>query len=566
MVLAEVERMNVDRILCDHAEVAAGPAARLPCVLFFPKTLHVMPVVAVAFARWAPLAVVLLTLLSFDASALSRRDEAAVAALNQRMAAAEQRYREALVKVGNNEPAAVDESNAAIEDMEDVVAACLKQKGCQVNDQMAAFKRLLKLNADAEAQAADPADEEDDPMDPDPDHAGDIGLAADVPEAARAATLLDDRSHRFDAMVQYNPAVQAGIRRWLTDMRPSLVDSYENYEYLRQVMWPSYERAGLPEALLFGIMAKESNGKVHATSRAGAAGPMQFMYATGKRFGLGDDGTGFDTRYDPRSAAEASAAYLNERMGELNRSIEMALAAYNGGEGRALRVFQGSGGRGFWNADVYNQFPAETRDYVPMVIAAAWLFLHPKKYGLDFPRLQTKPALLKLEKPSSIYELTICLGNGGTREGYMRALRNLNPRYQADSWLPAGVTLNATARMVGLYGRYCVRGPRAELARQLVMSDPAAAVVSVGAMTPMTPTAGSPNVTPLVPGPTKVATGVPTPAKAPREHRVARGDTLVSIAQRYSCDTKTLARANGLKAPRYAIQQGQRLKLEGCTK
>src|SRR5690606_29808185 len=273
--------------------------------------------------------------------------------------------REALVKAGNAEPGAIEQSNAAIEDMEDVVAACMKQKGCQVNDQMAAFKRLLKLNADAEA-AGDEAWDEGDPMDADPDHAGDIALSADVPEAARAAALLDDRSHRFDKMVQYNPAVQAGIRRWLTDMRPSLMDSYENYEYLRQVMWPSFERAGLPEALLFGIMAKESNGKVHATSRAGAAGPMQFMYATGKRFGLGDDGTGFDTRYDPRAASEASAAYLNERLGQLNQSIEMSLAAYNGGEGRALRVYQGSGGRGFWDADVYNQFPAETRDYVPM--------------------------------------------------------------------------------------------------------------------------------------------------------------------------------------------------------
>src|SRR3546814_19851739 len=67
------------------------------------------------------------------------------------MAAAEQRYREALVKIGNAEPGAVDESNAAIEDMEDVVAACLKQKGCHVNDQVAVFKRLLKLGADAEA-------------------------------------------------------------------------------------------------------------------------------------------------------------------------------------------------------------------------------------------------------------------------------------------------------------------------------------------------------------------------------------------------------------------------------
>lgn len=515
----------------------------------------------VALARWAALAsAVSLSLLPFDAAALSRRDAAAVEALNQRMAAAEQRYREALVKIGNAEPGAVDESNAAIEDMEDVVAACLKQKGCHVNDQVAVFKRLLKLNADAEAGLDEAWD--DDPMDADPDHAAVAGLAADVPEAARAAALLDD-SHRFDDMVQYNPAVQAAIRRWLTDMRPSLMDSYENYEYLRQTMWPAFERAGLPEALLFGIMAKESNGKAHATSRAGAAGPMQFMYATGKRFGLGPDGTGFDTRYDPHASAGAAAAYLNERLGELNNSIEMSLAAYNGGEGRALRVYEKSDGRGFWNADIYNQFPAETRDYVPMVIAAAWLFLHPKQYGLDFPRVQTRPALLELEKPASIYELTICLGNGRTRDGYMRALRNLNPRYRADSWLPAGTTIRATTRIASLYRRYCVDGARAELAQQLVMSDPAAAIVHAGDTGPAT---GSPTVTAMESGPTKIATGVATPAGRPREHHVVRGDTLVSISRRYSCDTRTLARANNLKAPRYAIRQGQNLKLEGCTK
>ena len=120
-----------------------------------------------------------------------------------------------------------------------------------------------------------------------------------------------------------------------------------------------------------------------------------------------------------------------------------------------------------------------------MVIAAAWLFLHPRKYGLNFPRVQAKPALLRLDRPASIYELTICLGSGGTREGFLRALRNLNPRYQADSWLPAGTTLNATAQIVGLYGRYCVRGARAELAHQLVMSDPSAAVVQVGNAEPV---------------------------------------------------------------------------------
>jgi len=485
--------------------------------------------------------------LPFDASAISRRDQAAVAALTQRMQAAEAKYREAVVKIGNADPSGRAESDAALEDMEDVLAACTKQKGCQVSQLLTSYKRLLKQSADTEV----PADEEasDDV---------DSAFAADVPEAARAAALLNADGQRFVKMVQYNPAVQAGIRRWLTDMRGSLVTSYENYQYMRHMMWPQYERSGLPEALLFGIMAKESNGRVHSTSRAGAAGPMQFMYATGRRFGLGPDATGFDTRYDPRAAAEASASYLNERMAELNRSIELALAAYNGGEGRALRVYQGSGGRNFWEADVYNQFPPETQDYVPMVIAAAWLFLHPKEYGLTFPKVDPKPETLRLAHSSSIYQLTICMGNDGTRDGYMRALRNLNPRYEAESWLPAGTTLNATTKMVSLYNRWCTSGPRAELARTLVMSDPNSAIVRTGPVTAVAP--------PNTAMPTTVATGVPVPAKpkTPRQYRVQRGETLTSIAQKFECGTGELARANGISGPRYAIRPGQRLKLEGC--
>lgn len=527
-----------------------------------------MSLPAVASARWAPLAVaVTLILAAPQAAAVSKRDQARVDAINQSMATAEQRYREAQVKVGNNDPTGVAQSDSALEDIEDGVDACIKQKGCAVGDQIAVYKRLLKLNVDADAEVADgDGDGDIDPMDPDPDHAGDVipaGAAGAVPESAKAASLLDDHRHRFDKMVQYNPAVQAGIRRWLTDLRPSLMASHENYEVMRQQMYPSYERAGLPEALLFGIMAKESNGKVHVSSRAGAAGPMQFMPATGRRFGLGDDGTGFDTRFDPRLASQASAEYLNERMGELNNSIEMALAAYNGGEGRALRVYQTTGGRNFWEADVYNQFPAETRDYVPMVIAAAWLFLHPKQYGLRFPKSEGKPAQLRLEKPSSLYELTICLGNGGSREGYLRALRNLNPRSKPDAWLAAGTTVNATSRMAALYGRYCVKGPRALLAQQLMASDANSAIVRVGEATPV-----APPVSTYVPGvgalPTTVATGKPAKVVTASRYKVTKGDTLVSIAQKYSCDTKSLAKANGIKGPRYAIKPGQQLKLSSC--
>jgi membrane-bound lytic murein transglycosylase D len=504
-----------------------------------------------------------------DALALSKRDQAAADALNQRMQQAEARYRQGIVKIGNADPSGASEVDGALEDMEDVMAGCAKQKGCSTTTMLAAYKRLLKQNADAAASDEVPDDE-----------AGDeVGtLGADVPEAARAAALLSADGQRFVNMVQYNPAVQAGIRRWLTDMRGPLVDSYENYQYMRQLMWPQFERAGLPEALLFGVMAKESNGRVHATSRTGAAGPLQFMYATGKRFGLGDDGTGFDTRYDARASAEAAASYFNERLGELNRSIELSLAAYNGGEGRALRVYSGSGGRNFWDESVYNQFPAETRDYVPMVIAAAWLFLHPKEYGLTFPRVDTHPALLRLNKPSSIYELTICLGNRGSRDGYLRVLRNLNPRYQADSWLPAGSTLSATTHIVGLYNRWCVQGPRAELAQTLVRSDASSAIVRTG---PVTPIAAGDTASSEVEGGGVGAAGAalanvtaqaarsskpakPSKPSRPSSYTVQRGETLTEIARKFQCDTGDLAKANRLKAPRFAIRPGQKLKLAGC--
>ncbi len=514
---------------------------------------------------WPLLVGLSLLLVSHPAAAqrVSARDKAAVEALEQRMAAAEKRYRDGLTLIANSDPKGAAESDAALEDMEDVLDACLNQRGCQVHTLLAAYKRLLKSNADSGKDEAAEDDLAVDPLDDGSDH---TTPAAGIPETARTAALLNDQRHAFDRMVEFNPAIQAGIRRWLTDMRPALIDSYENYQNMRAELYPGWERNGLPEALLFGIMAKESNGRVHSTSRAGAAGPMQFMYATGSRFGLGQDGTGFDTRYDPYASGQASAAYMNERMRELNNNIELALAAYNGGEGRAARVYRQYSGLGFWDDVVYSQFPGETRDYVPMVIAAAWLFLHPRQYGLEFPKVNVQPAPLKLARDASLYELTICLGNGDTREGYMRTLRNLNPRYRPEAWIPAGTVLKANARMAALYARNCVSGPRAELARTLVSADPAAAIrrasptgsVAVG------------DVTPVAGVPTTVATGEPKPAapkaRQARDYRVAKGDTLGRIAQRFQCDIKQLARANGIKAPAYSVRPGQTLKLESCKK
>lgn len=95
------------------------------------------------------------------AHALSKRDTEKAAALDARMAAAEKRYRDALVLVNNSDPKGTAEGDAALEDMEDIIDACIKQRGCLVSNQLATYKRLLKTRADAEAPAAEDPEDDD---------------------------------------------------------------------------------------------------------------------------------------------------------------------------------------------------------------------------------------------------------------------------------------------------------------------------------------------------------------------------------------------------------------------
>jgi len=494
--------------------------------------------------RWSVPVATLFTLAAstVQAQRINSRDQERIQAIEGRMAEAEWRYAHALILTANADPEGRSEADAALADMEDAIAACEAQRGCRISNLLASYNRLLKQQID--------------------DH-GEAWLIEQL-ETADAAPLASTSSAlatateppEFRERVTYNPAIADGIRRWLTDRRHLLLTSYENYMNLRPLIWPEWEKQGLPEALLFGIIANESNGRTHVSSRAGAAGLMQFMPATGRRFGLGPDDTGFDTRFDPRRAVRASARYIHNYMSVMGNSVEMALAAYNGGEGRAQRVFRQSEGRSFWTDTVYNQFPDETRDYVPMVIAAAWIFTDPASYGVEFAPVEMRPAALVLNQPTSIYELTICLGNANTRDGYMRALRNLNPRYAADAQLPEDTVLTVTTRIAQLYNRYCISGARAELARELSQANAETAIVRTG------PT---PPATSALVASTTTSNRQTTPAATARTYQVASGDTLGRIAARFQCRTAPLAQANGLRGPAYTIRPGQTLKLEGCT-
>jgi len=103
-------------------------------------------------------------------------------------------------------------------------------------------------------------------------------------------------------------------------------------------------------ALALAVIGVESGGRVRAVSSKGATGLMQLMPATAKRFGVND-------RTDPRANIRGGVAYLDWLMNEFGGDPVLVLAAYNAGEG-AVRTHQG--------VPPY----AETRDYVPRVLAA----------------------------------------------------------------------------------------------------------------------------------------------------------------------------------------------------
>jgi membrane-bound lytic murein transglycosylase D len=324
-------------------------------------------------------------------------------------------------------------------------------------------------------------------------------------------------------LIELNDPVKAAMNDWLTWMRPALMASYENYQYLRDKIAPVYEEAGFPEALLFALIATETGGKVHAVSNSGAVGLMQFMSQTGKHYGLTIK-DGFDMRLDPVEATKANVAFLNEQLKVLNHNLEKSLAAYNSGPNRLRRLDRKLKGADFWDSRFYNSLPGETRIYVPRILAAAWLFLHPEDYNLQFGSYRTEAVPLTLKQDTSLYQLSICLGQTqNQRDGWFRTLRNLNPRLEPDDSIKAGEKIEIPLILKDAYNKNCVEGDLVRRAREL------------------------------------------HDAKFPELiiYTVVKGDSLIKIAKNFNCSVQEIALINNLRGPRYLIRIGQKLKIPG---
>ena len=410
-----------------------------------------------------------------------------------------------------------------------VAERCMRTDGCDMELVLDALSLVLEeqraalVNVKAARTAKDPHTPETAEVHT---HVAAQGSVPPLPEMDRAVSLL--RGIDLRELITLNGPVKSALNDWLTWNRPMLATAYKNYLFLREETARIYEKAALPEALLFALMTQETGAKVHAYSKAGAAGPLQFMPRTGMRYGLIRVG-GFDMRLDPVASTKASAEFLNNHLAKFNNELEKALAAYNGGETRLTKLHRKLDGASFWDPRLYYSVPAETRDYVPGVLAAAWIYLHPEEYGLAVPGLEVGTTTIVLKEDVSIGELTICLGQEQNRSGWFRILRNLNPRLRGNARIEAGETMRLPSMLVPTYVEHCA-GDSPQLARARELHDAAY-----------------------------------EEQLQLRQYTVKKGDTLAAIAGRLDCASiKKLAGMNGIEGPSYEIHAGQRLSVPGC--
>jgi membrane-bound lytic murein transglycosylase D len=144
-----------------------------------------------------------------------------------------------------------------------------------------------------------------------------------------------------------------------------------------------FRAEGLPLDLAY-VPLIESSFRPEALSRASAKGVWQFMKGTALENGLKHDWY-VDERSDPKKATVAAANYLKTLAELFGGDWHLALASYNSGPGRVQRAIKQVGRPDFWSISAKAQaLPRETREYVPMILAAIVIARNPAQYGFSF--------------------------------------------------------------------------------------------------------------------------------------------------------------------------------------
>jgi membrane-bound lytic murein transglycosylase D len=222
----------------------------------------------------------------------------------------------------------------------------------------------------------------------------------------------------------YNNHVKSFIKLYTLKRREQVETMLGLSEYYFPVFESALDAAGLPLELKY-LPVIESALNPRAFSRAGASGLWQFMYYTGKQYGL-EINSYVDERRDPYKSTRAAVEFLSD-LYNIYGDWQLVIAAYNCGPGNVNRAIRRSGGkRNFW--ELFYLLPRETRGYVPAFIAATYTFHYYKEHDLK-PRPSLLPIAtdtVMISRPLHFSQVSEML------DVPIDIIRQLNPQYRRD--------------------------------------------------------------------------------------------------------------------------------------
>jgi len=225
--------------------------------------------------------------------------------------------------------------------------------------------------------------------------------------------------------IEYNPSLENVIKNYLKNRKQSL----ERLMALSEYYFPMFEREldnyNIPLEVKY-LAIVESALKPRAKSRVGATGLWQFMFTTGRQFGL-DVSSYVDERSDPIKSTEAASKYLAS-LYKVFGDWDLALAAYNSGPGNVTKAIRRSRGyQNYWN--IRPHLPRETAGYLPAFLATMYIFEYAEEHGFQ----PQKTKFNYIETDTIHVKQMITLDQVSELTGVkIEELQFLNPSYKLD--------------------------------------------------------------------------------------------------------------------------------------
>ena len=418
-----------------------------------------------------------------------------------------------------------------------------------------------------------------------------------TPETKQVVSAdLQETPHDID--IPLNTRVLQYVQLFSGRLKSYLEDGLSRGAQYLPMIQEVFRAEGLPLDLAY-VPLIESAFKPSALSKAKAKGIWQFMRGTALENGLQHDWY-IDERADPEKATRAAAKYLTTLYGMFG-DWHLALASYNGGPGRVQRAMKRSKRSDFWALSSTTRYlPRETRDYVPLILAAIVIATNPDQYGLtvteqEVPRSEQitvyspidlrkvaewagvpaeniqelNPELRRWTTPvrATDYQLNVPEGTGPK---ILAALGTAEPDELVSFnhySVKKGETISTIAKKLKVSrtdlaeANYLSTKAKLDAGQQLIIPRAPTTILAARTETPA-PVAESRSVDAVVASNVRPPAVQSTPGASGATrltHRVKRGETLFSIARLYQTTVSALKQWNRITGS--AIKIGQRLTI-----